>query len=172
MIESIRFQRLFWMFLIGAILVIRDARLSTLEGAMGVVHNLRLAHPEEFFEVELRLYNATTLHELIPSAERPVPQSVKLGEGIYTLDHKNKKYLFGSIKYRRHEDIRGLTTVVLKIYSPNNPLLNQPVQETAVEGVSDIKSYFLIHIDDAVMQTADEEAILKYKIVRATASWK
>ena len=126
-----------------------------------------LKHPDQLFDVELKLYNAITLQQLIPSIDSPVIDQ------SFLIDPSQDKYIFGSIKYKRKEDARPLTTVTLRISSPNNvgglnPRLES--KDLVFEFVnSEIKSYFLIPLPAVAMDTSDDQAILNYKIIKAIA---
>ena len=142
--------------------------LQTVEAGMGAKYR-QLPEPERLIEIELRLYNAVTLPQLIPSAETPVPQTYfnELAGKNLTFDGSSHKYIFGWIRYRRIEDVWPLTVVKFSVESPNDPNLTNVLDTFKIQGVTHRKSYFLIPIPLSGGGKRDDEVILVGKILEA-----
>lgn len=128
-------------------------------------------HLDELFDVELKLYNAVTLHNLIPSAEVPSPltfQDPADATRQETVDFSGNKYIFGFIRYKRADDVWRLAKVTFSIKSPNHYNLTANLQPITIQGVSDRKTYFLIPLNGVGSVMPDRDVVLKVQILKAT----
>ena len=158
------------LLMIGSLFLVNALAYPRAEGGLMFSYKI-LKNPEQFFDIELKLYNAVTLNQLIPSIEKPPVRVITEKNGqTSTVDFSGYKYIFGSIKYKHKEDVLPLTTVTLRISSPNNLAgLNPHLKDKdiVIECVSESKIYFLIPIPPVAVDTSDDQAILKPTIIRA-----
>ncbi len=124
---------------------------------------------ENLFEVEIKVYSVPTLHELIPSVETPPPYQVpnRLFPGrVDTIDFSSNKYVFGSIRYKRPEDVWTLTSVTFKCTS-NDPELATRLDKVTIVGVVAHKTYFLLPVN-GLAPVPDRDIVLTPTIIRVT----
>ena len=159
----------------------------------------KLKHPEQLFEIDLKMFNRKTLNELIPSIEAPPltqmdskPQPMKIGGGnlqnsealsgrvssgssfdeISELAKQNLDY--SKVKYifgsiKYKNDFDYRVDTSVNLTIYSPNNPNLSVNNVVIRGIGTDKVYFLVYADSPVMNTSDAEAVLSYKIDEARA---
>jgi hypothetical protein len=189
------FKRVFLFTTIISICLIQN----TFGGSMSSLPYSKLKHPEQLFEIHLKMFNRQTLNELIPSIEAPPLtqkdskfQPVKMGGGnlqdseglsgrarsgssfdeITELAKQNLDY--SKIKYifgsiKYKNDFDYRVDTTVNFKIYSPNNPNLSVNNVVIRGIGTEKVYFLVYADSPVMNTSDTEAVLSYEIVEARA---